>query len=73
MLPSWVSPWCYQQNVRLDWKVIASYKNSSLFGLIIIYEGKTFYNIDTRISNVSNDGTLVSNKCQFSTFCEMRS
>jgi hypothetical protein len=36
-------------NVRLDWKVIANYKHSSLFGLIIIYEGKTFYNIDTRI------------------------
>jgi hypothetical protein len=29
MLPSWVS----SANVRLDWKVIARYKHSSLFGL----------------------------------------
>ena len=29
-------------NVRLDWKVIASYKHSSLFGLIISNEGKKF-------------------------------
>ncbi len=34
-------------NVRLDWKVIASYKHSSLLGLIISDEGKNFYNIDT--------------------------
>jgi hypothetical protein len=34
-------------NVRLDWKVIAGYKHSSLFGLIISIEGKKFYNIDT--------------------------
>ncbi len=34
-------------NVRLDWKVIASYKHSSLFGLVISDEGKKFYNIDT--------------------------
>ncbi len=27
-------------NVRLDWKVIASYKHSSLFGLINSNEGK---------------------------------
>jgi hypothetical protein len=27
-------------NVRLDWKVIARYKDSSLFGLIISNEGK---------------------------------
>ena len=33
--------------VRLDWKVIASYKHSSLFGLIVSDEGKKFYNIDT--------------------------
>jgi hypothetical protein len=32
--------------VRLDWKVIASYKHSSLFGLVISDEGKKFYNID---------------------------
>ncbi len=34
-------------NVRLDWKVIARYKHSSLFGLIISNEEK-FYNIDTK-------------------------
>ena len=33
-------------NVRLDWKVIASYKHSSLFDLVISDEGKKFYNID---------------------------
>jgi hypothetical protein len=27
-------------NVRLDWKVIARYKHSSLFGLVISNEGK---------------------------------
>ncbi len=36
-------------NVRRDWKVIARYKHSSLFGLIITNEGNKFYkNIDTR-------------------------
>jgi hypothetical protein len=35
-------------NVRLDWKVIVRYINSSLFGLIVSNEGKKFYNIDTR-------------------------
>jgi hypothetical protein len=30
-------------NVRLDWKVIATYKHSSLFGLVISREGKKFY------------------------------
>jgi hypothetical protein len=33
--------------VRLDWKVIAKYKHSSLFGLVIGNEGKKFFNIDT--------------------------
>jgi hypothetical protein len=33
--------------VRLDWKVIARYKHSSLFGLIVSNEEKKFYNIDT--------------------------
>ncbi len=32
-------------NVRLDGKVIARYKHSSLFGLIVSNEGKMFYNI----------------------------
>ncbi len=33
-------------NVRLYWKVIAKYKHSSLFGLVIKNEGKKFYNPD---------------------------
>jgi hypothetical protein len=34
-------------NVRLDWNVIARYKHSNLFGLIVSCERKKFYNIDT--------------------------
>ncbi len=34
-------------NARLDWKVIASYKQSSLFGLVISGGEKTFYTVDT--------------------------
>ena len=30
-------------NVRLDWKVIARYKHSSLFGLVISNEEKKFF------------------------------
>ncbi len=33
-------------NVRLDWKVIARYKQSSLFGLTISNEGRKSYDID---------------------------
>jgi hypothetical protein len=33
-------------NVKLDWKVFARCKHSSLFGLIISNEEKKFYNID---------------------------
>jgi hypothetical protein len=33
--------------VRLDWKVIARYKNSGLFGLVVTNEEKRFYNTDT--------------------------
>ncbi len=44
-------------NVRLDWKVIASYKHSSLFGLIDSDKGKKFYNIDTRKEKVTESGT----------------
>ncbi len=29
-------------NVRLDWKVIARYKHSSLFGLLVSNKGKSF-------------------------------
>ena len=36
-------------NVRLDWKVIARYKHSSLFGLVVSNEEeKQFCNIGTR-------------------------
>jgi hypothetical protein len=35
-------------NVRLDWKVIARYKHSSLLGLVFCNEEKKFYNIVTR-------------------------
>jgi hypothetical protein len=35
--------------VRQDWKVIARCKHSNLFGLIVSYKGKKFYNIDTRL------------------------
>ncbi len=35
-------------NVILDWEVIARYKHSSLFDLVVSDEGKKFYNIDTR-------------------------
>jgi len=38
-------------NVRLDWKVIATHKLCSLFGLNVSDEGKKFYNIDTRCQN----------------------
>jgi hypothetical protein len=34
-------------NARLDWKVIARHKHSSLFGLVFCNEEKKFYNIDT--------------------------
>jgi hypothetical protein len=33
-------------NVRLDGKVIANFKHSSLFGLVVSDKGKKFYNID---------------------------
>ncbi len=35
-------------NVRLDWKVIARYKHSSLYGSIISNDEKKFYNIGPR-------------------------
>ncbi len=34
-------------NVRLDWKAIATYKHSSLFGLMFGKKEKKFYNIYT--------------------------
>jgi hypothetical protein len=35
-------------NVRLDWKVIASYEHSNLLGLVISDEEKKFYKISTK-------------------------
>jgi hypothetical protein len=40
-------------NVRPDWKVIARYKHSSLFCLIISNAEKKFYNIDTGVTVVN--------------------
>jgi hypothetical protein len=34
-------------NVRLDWKVIARYKHSGLFGLVFCNEENKFYNMNT--------------------------
>ncbi len=39
----------FPPNVRLDWKVIASYKHSSLLWKVVTYDRKKFYNIDTWI------------------------
>jgi hypothetical protein len=35
-------------NIRLDWEVIASYKHSSLFGLVVSDKVKKFYNVGPR-------------------------
>jgi len=48
-------------NVRLDWKVIATYKHSSLFGLVVSKEGKKFCNIDTK-SKKSKSLSTISRK-----------
>ncbi len=45
-------------NVRLDWKVIARYKHSRFFGLVISNEEKTLHNIDTRRQSGANDQKL---------------
>ncbi len=56
----------FPPNVRLDWKVIASYKHSSLFGLIDSDKGKKIYNIDTsglyykHVTIVNDDSSVVS-------------
>jgi hypothetical protein len=39
-------------NVRLDWKVIARYKHTSLFGLVISNEGKKFYNMTPGVDGI---------------------
>jgi hypothetical protein len=38
----------FPPNDRLDWKVFARCKHSSLLGLIVSNKGKFFYDIDTR-------------------------
>ncbi len=48
-------------NVRLDWKVFARYKHSSLLGLIVCHEGKSFitltpgFNLIKLFSLISDD------------------
>jgi len=47
MLPSLGKLLVLPANVRLDWKVFARCKHSSLLGLVSNFEGKKFYNIVT--------------------------
>ncbi len=42
-------------NVRLDLKVIALYKHSSLFGLVFCNKEKKFYNIDSRAKTTTTE------------------
>jgi hypothetical protein len=50
-------------NVRLDWKMIARYTHSSLFGLVISNKEKEFYNIDHRhFKNIFLIGTYEGDK-----------
>jgi hypothetical protein len=44
-------------HVRLDWKVIARYKHSSLFGLASATEKKKFYKIDTKLNPLQQRST----------------
>ncbi len=37
-------------NVKLDWKVMAGYKPSSLFGFVVTNKEKKFYEIETRLT-----------------------
>ncbi len=53
----------FPANVRLDYKVIASCKHSSLFGLIDSDEGKKFYNIDTWSNLIKLFRPYVTNFC----------
>ncbi len=48
-------------NVRLDWKVFARCKHSSLFGLVISIKEKKFYNIDSTINVIKLDFFGVNN------------
>ncbi len=40
-------------NDKLDWKVIASYEHSSLFGLVVSNEGKSFIILATGFQTTS--------------------
>ncbi len=42
----------FPPNVRLDWKVIASYKHSSLLRKSVNYAGKKFHNIGPRMTTL---------------------
>ncbi len=55
----------YPPNVRIDWQVIARYKHSSLFGLIISEGGKKFYNLTPSVE-VINLFLLVADGVQIS-------
>jgi hypothetical protein len=64
-------------NVKLDWKVIASYKHSSLFGLDVSNEEKKFYNIDTsglyyKSMTIINDDSGVINELEGSLTVDSR-
>jgi hypothetical protein len=47
-------------NVRLDWKVIARYKHSSLFGLIISKEEKSFITLTPGVRRPDEPGPETS-------------
>ncbi len=51
------------ENARLDWKVIARYKCSSLFGLDISDKVKRFYNIGSPGLNVTKHFTAIIYEC----------
>jgi hypothetical protein len=46
--------------IRLDWKVIARYKHTSLFDLVVSNEEKKFYNIDTRLTNIGGVPIIIN-------------
>jgi hypothetical protein len=48
----------FPPNVRLEWKVITSYKHSSVFGLVDSDDGKKFYDNDTRLSELGYEVRL---------------
>ncbi len=50
-------------NVKLDWKVIARYKHSSLFGLVINNEKKSFITLapDVFLNNDTKKNEIIQN------------